>query len=118
MVPGRENKLHNSATCETLVECFVSLSVLNRSLLTGVEYLQLFLIHTSKKHPEITNDIIVDLVRMLAETESEAVAVEGVYEYFASALKLNGRGYRLIWLLEKGKVYIGVISSYRDRRIK
>lgn len=71
-----------------------------------------------KKHPDITDEVVIELVRLLAGTESDPVTVDRDFEYFVSFLSFNGKGYRLVWLLERGKVYIGVITAYRDRRIK
>ncbi len=71
-----------------------------------------------KKHPDLTDEVVIELVRLLAGTESDPVASENEFEYFVSYLKFGGKGYRLVWLLERGKVYIGVINAYRDRRIK
>jgi len=40
------------------------------------------------------------------------------FKYFASTIKENGQAYKLIWLLEDSFLYIGVITAFKDRRIK
>ncbi len=46
----------------------------------------------------------------LPETKS------GVYSYFATLIGLESKQYRLIWLLEDGAIYIGVVNAFRDRK--
>jgi hypothetical protein len=31
-------------------------------------------------------------------------------------IDLNKKQYRLVWLLQEGKVYIGVVNAFRDRK--
>jgi hypothetical protein len=71
-----------------------------------------------KKHRDITDDIIIDLVRMLSGTESDPISKQNEFQYFVSLLVCQNKKYRLVWLLERGKMYIGVITAYRDRRTK
>lgn len=71
-----------------------------------------------RKHIDITDDIILDLVRQLDGTDNIPDDEKNGYQYFVNLLLLENRQYRLIWLLEKDKLYIGVITAYRDRRRK
>ena len=43
---------------------------------------------------------------------------KGKFKYYANLLESRGKRYRLIWLMERGKLYIGVITAYRDSRRK
>jgi hypothetical protein len=71
-----------------------------------------------RKHADITDDLILDLVRLLDGTEQAPDDVNGRYEYFASLLALKSKQYRLIWILEENQLYIGIITAYRDKRKK
>lgn len=71
-----------------------------------------------RKHPDITDDMILDLVRQLDGSEIRPDEVKPPYEYFVSLLFLANKQYRLVWLLEQDEIYIGVITMYRDERKK
>jgi hypothetical protein len=70
------------------------------------------------KHQDITDDVILDLVRALDQSEQVPDDINGVYQYFSSLLFLGESQYRLVWLLVDQEMYIGVITVYRDRRKK
>ena len=71
--------------------------------------------HYELKHSEvIDDDLILDLVALLNEKEFIPEKVAGDFEYFKSdPLNLNGLNYRLVWLLEKNQLYVGVINAFR-----
>ena len=71
-----------------------------------------------EKHRDITDDVVLDLVRLLDGLEQEADHVSPPYEYYATLLDCRGKTYRLVWLLEAHEIYIGIITVYRDRRKK
>ena len=71
-----------------------------------------------RKHKDITDDLILDLVRQLDRSEQVPDDIKGSYEYFSSLLYVGLKKYRLVWLLEDGEIYIGVITAYRDKRKK
>ena len=74
--------------------------------------------HVDKHADHISDDLIKKMVRQLnggifySEKELDG------FSYFATILKLEGLYYKLVWLLEKDCLYIGVITAYRDRRVK
>ncbi|MDE0119008.1 MAG: hypothetical protein OXM55_03245 [Bdellovibrionales bacterium] len=74
--------------------------------------------HVDKHADHINDDLIKKMVRQLDEgiflSEKE---LDG-FSYFATILKVEGLYYKLVWLLEKDCLYIGVITAYRDRRGK
>jgi len=70
------------------------------------------------KHKDITDDLIIDLVRQLDGTDNLPDDSSSQFDYFVNLLEANGRQYRLVWLLEKDELYIGVITVYRDSRRK
>jgi hypothetical protein len=69
-----------------------------------------------EKHRDITDDIILDLVRMLNGIEQVPDEERVPYEYYVTLLSSRGKSYRLVWLLERNEIYIGIITVYRDRR--
>ena len=70
------------------------------------------------KHKDITDDLIIDLVRLLDGTENIPDDQNGLYEYFATLHTINEKQYRLVWLLEENQLYVGIITAYRDNRRK
>ncbi len=73
--------------------------------------------HYEIKHSKVINDeIIIDLVHLLNGKEFVPEKVDGQFQYFKSEpLILNSKKYRLIWLLEKDQIYIGVLNTFRRR---
>lgn len=70
------------------------------------------------KHPDISHDVIIDLVRLLDGTEHIPDDIKENYEYFVSRLELNAKTYKLVWLIESGQFYIGIITMHRLRSTK
>ena len=71
--------------------------------------------HYEKKHSHSIDDgIILKLVQTLDCEQHEAVAVDEGYSYFVKdRILVEGKSYKLIWLLEKHEIYVGVINAYR-----
>lgn len=70
--------------------------------------------HYEEKHSEsIDDEIIILLVKELNNEIFEPVDSKDRYQYFVTEKALNGKNYRLIWLLEDNEIYIGVINAYR-----
>ncbi len=67
-----------------------------------------------RKHPDVTDDMILDLIRQLDGSELRPDDVKP--PYFVSLLFLADKQYPLVWLLERNQIYIGVITMYRDER--
>jgi len=72
--------------------------------------------HAAYKHPDVTDDIVLDLIRLLDGIELAPDDIKEPYEYFATLLTLSEKRYRLVWLLERDQIFIGVITAYRDKR--
>lgn len=72
--------------------------------------------HYEEKHSESINyEIILELIKTLNNTFVEPEAVKGLYSYFVKdKIELSGKLYKLIWLLEKNEIYIGVVNAYRS----
>lgn len=71
--------------------------------------------HYEEKHAEsVSDEIILELVQKLDGNVMVPEDVNGPYSYFAEdKMELNGKFYKLIWLLEENQIYIGVINAYR-----
>ncbi|HMN69386.1 MAG TPA: hypothetical protein PKC28_12665 [Bdellovibrionales bacterium] len=71
--------------------------------------------HYETKHSGSLNDeIILHLVRLLDGLRFEPEDTDGPYEYFATDdMVLDGKKYKLVWLLEDDMLYIGVVNAYR-----
>jgi hypothetical protein len=71
--------------------------------------------HYEVKHGDVMSDeLILRLVRLM---DGETYLVQDrrePFEYFvADQMELDGKSYKLVWLLEDDKLYIGVINAYR-----
>jgi hypothetical protein len=73
--------------------------------------------HFEVKHIGSMNDgIILSLVSLLDGRDFRPIAVDDDkrFEYFLNdGLKLNGKFYRLVWLLPYHESYVGVINAFR-----
>lgn len=74
--------------------------------------------HYEERHAaSITDEIILSLVKKYLDGE-EIESVSGPdkdgFEYFVrDLLELNGKLYKLVWLLKEHEVYIGIVNAYR-----
>jgi hypothetical protein len=73
--------------------------------------------HYELKHLDHINDeLILSLVILLDGAEQLPEDTKGPFKYYATIIELENKAYRLVWLLEDGKLYIGVINSFRDSK--
>lgn len=74
--------------------------------------------HYEDKHGEHINDeLIIRLIKKLDNRiEVPEAKDDDGFSYFVTLIELEKKQYRLIWLLEEGEIYIGVINAYRDGR--
>lgn len=71
-----------------------------------------------KKHPEVDEILILKIVREMDGDDFEIVDRKEQFCYFVSSHRLEGKWYKLVWLLQESYHYIGIITIFRDRRIK
>ena len=73
--------------------------------------------HYEQKHSRsINDDLILELVALLDGHFFYPEDEEGPYQYFVNdGLEINGKRYRLVWLLERDQVYVGVVNAHRRR---
>jgi hypothetical protein len=60
--------------------------------------------------------LILSLVLLLDGTEQLPEDTKGPFNYYTTIIEFKNKAYRLVWLLEDGKLYIGVVNSFRDNK--
>ena len=73
--------------------------------------------HYELKHSKsINDDIIVGLVKLLNNGTFPIQDSDEEFEYFVTDnLDYKGRRYKLVWLLENNRLYIGIINAHRRK---
>ena len=71
--------------------------------------------HYEEKHSSsIDDDLILELVKLLTGKFYKPETSKDGFQYFvADLLEVRGARYRLVWLLEDEKLYVGVINAFR-----
>ena len=71
--------------------------------------------HYELKHAESINDeTILKLVQTIDGEEFEEDDINPPFAYFAKdRIYLEGKFYKLVWLLEENQIYIGIVNAYR-----
>jgi len=85
-------------------------------LLTKSGLVKLLLIRILKRNINsvLTDEIIIRLVESLNGGEFEPETINPPFEYYkGERIKFDGKLYRLIWMLEKDQIYIGVVNAHR-----
>ena len=74
--------------------------------------------HYEVRHSKAINDqLIIKIVQTLDDNFYDFSEEKNGYEYFVNdAILFEGKKYRLIWLLERNKNYIGVINIFRSSK--
>lgn len=71
--------------------------------------------HYELKHSDhISDELILALVLLLDGAEQLPEDTKGLFNYYTTIIELKNKTYRLVWLLEDGKLYIGIINAFRD----
>jgi hypothetical protein len=71
--------------------------------------------HYELKHAEsISDDIVLSLVKMLDGRAFPPEDQKPPYSYFSlDKMELDGKLYKLVWVLENDQIYIGIVNAYR-----
>lgn len=70
-------------------------------------------VHHSKS---INDELILELVKLLDHGTFPVQDRDEEFEYFVTDnLVLNDKKYKLVWLLEDNKLYIGVVNTHRRK---
>lgn len=74
--------------------------------------------HVDKHADHIDDELIKNIVTLLDCGDFSPAKIDDGFSYFAKKLKYQENWYKIIWLLEDESFYIGVITVFKDRRIK
>ena len=74
--------------------------------------------HVDKHSDHIDDELIKNIVASLSGGQYCPVKEEHGFSYFATNIEYEDSWYKLIWLLEDNSLYLGVITAFKDRRIK
>lgn len=71
--------------------------------------------HYERKHADsVSDEIILGLVKQLHGRSDRAVNERWPFRYFVTDMMIfRNRLYKLVWLLEEGANYLGVVNAYR-----
>jgi len=74
--------------------------------------------HYELRHRQSINDsVVLELVNLLSGNTFEPEAESGTFQYFVSDnLIVGSKRYKLVWLLERNELYVGVVNAHRRRR--
>lgn len=74
--------------------------------------------HVDKHSDHISDELILSLVKLLDGNNYIPASEKEGFNYFVTNIKEQDHIYRLVWLQEKGCLYIGVITAFRDKGAK
>lgn len=74
--------------------------------------------HVDKHKDHINDEIILKLVCILANKLHAPCSEQENYKYYSSFVAYKDQIYRVVWLLEKGASYIGIITAFKDKGAK
>lgn len=73
--------------------------------------------HVDKHSDHISDELIIELVGELVHTQHAPDGFKENFQYFVSEISHDQKLYKMVWLLEDHKFYVGVITAFRDRRL-
>lgn len=73
--------------------------------------------HYELKHSaSIDDQIILRLVEKLDGRDFRPIDKDGPYLYFVNdKMQLGGKLYKLVWLLDRNEIFIGVVNAHRRK---
>lgn len=70
--------------------------------------------HYEERHPDISDDLILKLVRRLSGSNFSSKSRTNHWTYYShDQVDEDGKKYRLVWCLEDGSSFLGIINCYR-----
>ncbi|MGB0453825.1 MAG: hypothetical protein ACPGJV_08920 [Bacteriovoracaceae bacterium] len=74
--------------------------------------------HVDKHSDHIDDNLILSLVELLHGKSFVPTVQKDGFAYFLTRILFEERVYRLVWLQESCKFYIGVITSFKEKGAK
>lgn len=71
-----------------------------------------------KKHGDITTELIVSLVKNLNGTKFDPEECKKPFNYFSTCRWFKEKQYRIVWVFEDSRDYIGIITVFRDKKVR
>lgn len=74
--------------------------------------------HYKERHSSVINDeLILKLVKTLDGEYYDFVDEKLPFRYFVKDdVELDDKFYRLVWLIEEGELYIGIVNAFRSSK--
>lgn len=70
--------------------------------------------HYEKKHKDISDELILELVKYLDQKEFVPSEIEDEWEFFMlDKIEHRGKKYRLVWCMRENSLFIGIINAFR-----
>ncbi len=73
--------------------------------------------HYQKNHPDMTDQLILELIKLLDQNESEPESEQGEFKYFAETVVRQKKCYRVVLTYCEEK-FLGVVSAFRVKEKK
>lgn len=75
--------------------------------------------HYKIKHAEMSDDLILKIIKELnGESRVHTKEKDGFYYFVEDPISIEGKPYRLVFLMEKGLSYIGIVNAFRVKEKK
>lgn len=88
-------------------------------LINGVLFKKILIdSHVDKHADHINDELILEILNSLNKDQHHPIGESEEYLYYVTNILFHEKWYKLTWLIEKELNYLGVISIFRDRRIK
>ena len=72
--------------------------------------------HFEKNHPYMSDEKIWEMVKFLNNKKFIPTKYKEKWEIFETDILYSSKNYRLVWCLEVGKSYLGIIHCYRKSK--
>lgn len=74
--------------------------------------------HVDKHADHIDDELIIQLIYKLRARSFIPIRSSDGFEYYVTRINWMNLNYKLVWITQINQDFIGVITAFRDRRIK